>query len=81
MDERRGVIREVLIDTYGPTMMTAALVDSLDEGWDDLEARSRKHGDDFDRELTNAIWMWFGGGGTASGAARRILERLGKETD
>lgn len=80
MSARRVKILETLKRYYGPSPMTDALSKALDEKWDDFvrDSHYSEYGDTLEREVTNYIWMWFSGGGTAHAAALKLIEEVSK---
>lgn len=60
--------------------MVASLAENLDQKWEVLQEEVRNSHSTritFAHVLTNEIWMWFSGGGTAEIAANRVIEAVG----
>lgn len=70
MSDRRNTIRSVLVETYGASMMTALLVETLDEEWYALNTHPYR---DAKTMVGNRIWDHFAGGDMAYAAADRIV--------
>ena len=84
MTGRKTTIEKALAGIYSRQTTTAgtmveSLAIELDKKWEAYVALANKHDTSFEDELTNVIWMWFSGGGTAAIASKAVLAAVNSE--
>lgn len=65
-----GIVKPIILRTYGDNPMAHALAQHLAERIDDYEGQTRE------RLIGDVCWNWFAGGSTAETVANKIEKAL-----